>query len=81
MVTATYMVGAPPGTPREITAILEEAFRSIIEDNENFAAWAEEAGVDIAFRGYDDTRAMLSDVLAVLEEMDIKSIIEELEKQ
>ncbi|HED23885.1 MAG TPA: hypothetical protein ENN91_02025, partial [Firmicutes bacterium] len=73
----TYMVGCPPGTPREVTMVLEEAFRSVIEDNEEFKAWAAEANMPAYFRGYDEINQMLNDVIAMLEEIDIVSIVEE----
>jgi len=77
---AIYMVGAPPGTPREVTKVFEDAFQRIIEENEEFKAKAAEAKVDTVFMGYDETRAMLAEVIAILEDMDIKSIIEGLEQ-
>ncbi len=70
----TYMVGAPPGTPRYVTETLESAFKEVIENNDDFKAWAEEANQDIVFYGYDDTRRILGDVIKVLEEMNWKEV-------
>ncbi len=73
---ATYMVSCPPDTPREVTAILEEAFRKVIEENADFQQWAEEANMDAHFVGYDELRGMIDTVLSELNVLDFKGIVE-----
>ncbi|MFC1816645.1 Bug family tripartite tricarboxylate transporter substrate binding protein [Thermodesulfobacteriota bacterium] len=53
--TLDYWLVAPPGTPKDKIEILESALEKTIKDPE-FVAWAEKAGIDVAFLPAEDTR-------------------------
>lgn len=59
--TLNRVIGAPPGTPADVVAALEEGLRAASE-SEAVLTWAEGAGVDIEFIGAAETTALMQDL-------------------
>jgi len=59
--TLNRVIGAPPGTPADVVAALEEGLRAASE-SEAVMSWAEGAGVDIEFIGAAETTALMEEL-------------------
>jgi len=55
--TLDYWLMAPPGTPKDKIEILEAALEKAVKDPE-FVAWAEKAGIDVAYLPAEETRKL-----------------------
>ena len=65
--TLNRVIGGPPGMPADVVAKLEEGLRAASE-SEAVTSWAEGANITLAFKGAEETAAMMQDLASFYEQ-------------